>query len=431
MTGKESSAGLYNQLEPLVPSPIPDAIELSNTQGLDGVAEHDVPDLLRDVQLLDRIGEAMRIDGHVGDLRPPLLGYVAMTSRLLQRPLNLVFVGPSGGGKNRAVDAARKLIPTEAVFVVLAASPKALIHTDQDYRHRVLVMSEADSIPDDGPAASAIRSLASEGVLAYDVSEQDAATNQWRTRRINREGPTSLITTSIRSLSHQLGTRILEVQISDEPQQTREIMRAHARAATGVTRPAALDIGPFVEVQNWLETVGDRQVAIPYADALAELTPATHIRMRRDFRQLLTTIETLAVLHQCQRERTVGATIVASIEDYRLARLLLAPVFDTTAADGVSTIIRQTVHAIREGDVVTEIELASRLGLSKSTVSRRVALAIAGGYLVNLELRKGVPARLQRGLVLPDEVEALPTVEEVEALYAPTAVTLNRLHANA
>ena len=107
-----------------------------------------------------------------------------------------MFVGPSGGGKNRAVAAGKDLMPNDAVFEVTAASPKALIHLDQDLQHKVLVMSEADSIPDDGPAASAVRSLASEGMLAYDVSEQDPLTNRWQTRRIQRPGPTALITTS-------------------------------------------------------------------------------------------------------------------------------------------------------------------------------------------------------------------------------------------
>lgn len=392
----------------------PAPLEQSNASGFGGTRpqDEDAPELLRDVRLWDRVGEAMRADGYVGDLRPPLLAYIAMTSRLLRRPLNLVFVGPSGGGKNKAVDAAKRLIPTDAVFVVTAASPKALIHSDQDFRHRVLVMSEADSIPDDGAAASAIRALASEGVLAYDVSEQDAATNRWRTRRIQREGPTSLITTSIRSLSPQLGTRILEVQISDEPEQTREIMRAHARASSGVADQIAFDVRPLVAAQEWLQAEGKRNVRIPFAQALAELAPATHIRMRRDFRQVLATIEAVTVLHQCQRD-LAGDAIVATPDDYRIARELLAPVLDTTAADGVSPIIRETVHAINTGEVITEAELAARLGLSKSTVSRRVGKAIEGGYLANLELRRGVPAMLRRGAPLPEEVEALPTVDQI------------------
>src|SRR5207253_5325458 len=78
-------------------------------------AYQEAQELLDDPAVLDRVSEAMRAAGYAGDLRPPLLAYVALTSRLLERPLNLVFVAPSSAGKNRAVDAALALVPPDGV----------------------------------------------------------------------------------------------------------------------------------------------------------------------------------------------------------------------------------------------------------------------------------------------------------------------------
>src|SRR5439155_5875000 len=103
-------------------------------------------DHLYAADVLDRVGAAMEATGYAGDLGPPKLAYVAMTSRLLERPVNLVFVAPSAAGKNRAVDAAAALIPPEALHIEKAGSARALVYSDEDYEHRVIIVNEADSI---------------------------------------------------------------------------------------------------------------------------------------------------------------------------------------------------------------------------------------------------------------------------------------------
>ena len=52
--------------------------------------------------------------------------------------------------------------------------------------------------------------------------------------------------------------------------------------------------------------------------------------------------------------------------------------------------------------------------MDRSSVSRRVNVAIDGGYLRNLEDRKGRAARLVVGDPLPDEVDILPTATALE-----------------
>ena len=79
---------------------------------------------------------------------------------------------------------------------------------------------------------------------------------------------------------------------------------------------AVARVGRYVALRA-LELVG---IYIPFADALAELLPARAVRMRRDFRQLLTVVETCALLHIAQRQTTADGWLVATLDqDYRTA----------------------------------------------------------------------------------------------------------------
>src|SRR6266850_2273971 len=70
--------------------------------------------LLEASNLLQQVAEAMRRRGFAGDVAPAKLTYVALTSRLLDRPQNLALVASSAAGKNRAVDEALAFVPPEA-----------------------------------------------------------------------------------------------------------------------------------------------------------------------------------------------------------------------------------------------------------------------------------------------------------------------------
>jgi len=372
--------------------------------------------LLGDPALLERIGAALRESGYAGDVTPPLIAYVGFTSRLLRRPLNLGYVAPSGAGKNRAIDAAIELMPSSAYVMEKSGSERALIYADESYEHRILVVAEADSLPEDGPAASAIRSLATDNEMTYDTVEKNAK-GQFVVRRVVKKGPTGIFTTSTRALPHQFDTRTLTVTIADTPAQTRDVMRAHAAAVSGAQTER--DFRAFVALQSWLETAGERSVVISYATALADIVSAKHVRMRRDFRQLLTMIEAVALLHQCQRERDTSGRIVASLDDYGHARTLLLDVFQGAVTAGLTPAVRQTVEATRRiygGEPLTGQAIADALALSKDTTWHRVKRAITLGYLINDESRKGRPAQIRPGDPLPDDQPALPSVAELSRL---------------
>ena len=373
-------------------------------------------ELLQDPQLLEHVGGLIKVQGYAGDPTPALLAYVAMTSRLLDRPLNLAFVAPSAVGKNRAIDGALDLIPPESIHVEKAGSARALIYSDEDFQHRMIVVAEADSIPDEGPAASAIRSIAEDNAMTYDVVEHDPKTGRFQTRHITKPGPTGLITTSTRSISNQLGTRMLEVSLRDDEEQTRAVLRSQAQAVAQCRR-ASPDCRPFLALQRWLEHGGEWRVVVPFSVVLADLVPVKNVRMRRDFRQLLTCIQTVALLCQCQREKTEDGEVIATIGDYGVARNLVASIFEAIVSEGLTKAVRQTVEAIGPSEEISETALAERLNLSKSSINYRVKRAIRGGWLMNEETHKGYPARLRRAAELPGESSVLPSSERVQEAF--------------
>lgn len=371
--------------------------------------------LLLDPDLLKQVGSVIRLCGYAGDLTSPILVYIGLSSRHLERPMNVTVLAQSSSGKNRVVDAALELVPKDAYHLEKSGSARALIYTDVDFAHKAVIVAEADSIPEDGPAASAIRSLAADNYMSYDVVEKDGS-GQFTTRHVEKLGPTGLITTTTRPLGTQMSTRMLTITVSDSQEQTRAVLMSHAASVNG--GQAQVDLSAFIALQSWLAIAGVHAVTIPFAPQLARAVPVNLVRMRRDFRQMLTVIQTVALLHQCQRERDRNGSVIASLEDYRIARELLLDVFTATATGGVTQLMRDTIAALAdlvgsgEGGV-TVLAVATKLGLAKDTAWHRIQRLISLGYVTNLETRKGQPARLVLGDALPVDVPALPTVEEL------------------
>lgn len=363
------------------------------------------------------VREALKTIGYAGDTRLCELIYVAVTSRLLERPLNLLLMGPSSAGKTYAVDTVLRMFPREAYHHMNAGSPRSWIYNEESFEHRTLVIAEGDSIPRSGSAASAIRSIVHDSRMDYEVTELDKRSGKHGTRRIRKQGPTGLITTGLGPLESQMMTRVLTLTMRDDPTQTREVLLAQARGAMRTGEPIGMDrmLRQLRAYQRWLASDGENIVAIPFAEKLARLYKADTVRARRDFKQLLAVIATLALMAQRRRQRADDGAVIASIDDYKQARRLVASTFDATAAGGVTPALRATVEAIGPEDEVSLGDLARRLDLSKSTVQYRVEKAIEGGWLRNLneQAGSGQPFRLVRGEPLPEAPAALPTADDL------------------
>lgn len=208
-------------------------------------------------------------------------------------------------------------------------------------------------------------------------------------------------------------TRLFSIPITDTPDHTRAVLAAIGAQAAGQAPVAGIDIVPWHALQIWLES-GEHVATVPYAGELAAAIPPIAVRLRRDFGALLGLIQAHAILHQRQRERDAQGRIVATLDDYAAVYSLVADILAAGVEASVPSTIRETVEAVRAELGRPQVigvplgSVAERLGIEKSSASRRVASAIKSGYLVNDEERKGRPALLVLGDPLPAESAILP-----------------------
>ena len=361
-------------------------------------------DLVLVPNILEHFARDLARSGVAGESRIAKLLYLAVTSRLLQKPVSIAVKGPSSGGKSYLTEQVLRFFPESSYYALTAMSEHALAYSDEPLQHRFLVLYEASGMESDFQTYL-IRSLLSEGKVRYETVEKTS--EGMKPRLIEREGPTGLIvtTTAVR-LHPENETRLLSLTVTDTQDQTRAVMAALANEAAG----GGPDMNVWRALQVWLEGV-ERRVTVPYAAGLAGLIPPIAVRLRRDFGTILNLIRAHAVLHQASRERDEEGRIVAAVEDYARVRNLVADLVSDGLGATVPATVRETVEVVRRlkedtEEPATVADLAEELELDKSAVRRRVKAA--GDYINNLEDKRGKPARLVPGANLPDDVEVLP-----------------------
>ena len=243
-------------------------------------------------------------------------------------------------------------------------------------------------------------------------------------RLIEREGPTGLIVTTTRLRLHgETETRMLTVSITDTSDQTAAVLKSLARESD-----YEVDLTRWHALQTWIATGPDR-VVIPFADRLAELVPPLAVRLRRDFKTLLMLIRAHALLHQVSRRKEADGRVIATLEDYAAVQELIADLMAEGVEVTVKPEIREVVQAVGRligggRAEVRQIDLVAPLHLDKSAISRRVAAALDGGFLKNIEERQGRPARLTLGDPLPIDLEVLPAPERLHGCTVVEGDTL-------
>ena len=372
-------------------------------------------DLMLKPDILADMVKTLQASGLVGEERAIKLIYLAVTSRLLQRIVSAAIKGPSSGGKSFIVERVISLFPPNAVHVLTSMSERALAYGDEPLAHRMLVIYEAAGLASEF-GSYLVRSLLSEGRICYETVENTA--EGLRPRRIEREGPTGLITTTTANQLHpENETRLLSITITDTNEQTRAILRAQAQHQ-GRIQDRDSDVAPWRALQQFI-ALGPVRVTIPFNEKLADLVSPVAVRLRRDFPVVLSLIEAHALLHQASREKANDGAIVATIEqDYAPVHELVANLVSEGADATVAATVRETVNAVtalaKKDDngvsiTVSITELAAHLKLDKAAASRRAKIAIKRGLLRNEEERKGRPARLVLGDPLPAEISVLPS----------------------
>lgn len=377
--------------------------------------------------VLKAFSAALAKAGVTGEERASELIYLALTSRNLQKPVSIGVKGPSSGGKSYVVESVLNFFPEDAYYTLTAMSERALAYSEEPLSHRFIVLAEAQALSGDFQSYL-VRSLLSEGRLVYETVEK--VDGQLQSRRIEREGPTGLIlTTTAIALHPENETRYFSITVDDSAEQTARILMAEARQVSGQADSGTLnqdDLEKWRKFQEWLGVTA-RPVVVPYANALAQLIPPVAVRLRRDFKAILSMIQAHALLHVANRKTDGQGRVVATLEDYEEVRKRVRGVVMENVERGVSKKLRETVDAVAEicgtnGEPRSGFshkdasirEISKLLKLDRSTVQRRVKRCLDGDLLRPAgEIKKGQKLRVILGDSIADNQDILPEVEEI------------------
>ncbi|MBA2297927.1 MAG: hypothetical protein H0W14_07810 [Actinobacteria bacterium] len=108
--------------------------------------------LAQQPRILDVFERELDGAGVVGERRPCLIIYLAVTARFLDRFASLAVKGPSASGKSWAIERVLGFFPGEAYYLLTAMSERALAYGTEPLSHRFLVLFEAAGL-ESGDAA--------------------------------------------------------------------------------------------------------------------------------------------------------------------------------------------------------------------------------------------------------------------------------------
>jgi hypothetical protein len=145
--------------------------------------------------------------------------------------VSVAVKGPSSGGKSYTVEVVLRFFPSSAYWSRTAMSERALAYSDEDFRHKHLVVFKAAGMNSDF-GSYLIRTLLSEGRIEYEFPEKTR--DGMKPRVIRKDGPTGLIETTTASRLHpENETRLLSLTIRDTAEQTKAILYALATGQGG------------------------------------------------------------------------------------------------------------------------------------------------------------------------------------------------------
>ncbi len=253
--------------------------------------------------------------------------YLIGTSRLLDKPLAAIVQGPSSSGKSYTIEKVADMFPDEAVLKATSITPNALYYCERGkLSHRFVVVGERSRVEDDETAEKtrALRELLSQGVLIKLIAERTSS-GEMVSRQIEQPGPIAYVeSTTLTQIFAEDANRCIMLATDEQREQTRRIVNKLAKGYAG--RQVNVSGQDVLDRHHAAQRLLDRrQVVVPFAVKVGELIPHQKVEVRRAFPQLIAMTKASALLRQFQRKQDADGCVIATDDDYQLARRLLAP----------------------------------------------------------------------------------------------------------
>jgi len=382
--------------------------------------------------ILMLVREALHQLGVVGEDNIINQTYLSTSSRLLKKPVSIIVKGSSSSGKSFTTQTTIRLFPETAFYILSGGSAKSLIYTSENFKHRMLVILEANQLngaSENDSYSMFLRTLISERKIRYETVEKNED-GELETRLIEKEGPTGLIlTTTADAIHHENETRMLSAFSNESKDQTKAIISHIAQSYTQPEQEEEIEalIQTWHDFHDWI-SLGNHKVIIPFMPQIVNYIEHTPVRFRRDITQLGSLIQTSTIIHQATREISEEGYLIATIDDYALAKSVINAALsresEATGSPRMMTVL-QGIYAHLPDEVIegkgshkiSSRALAKELGIPQSTISYQIKKLVEENYLKNMELLPGKPLRLKLGDEFNPEL-----IKEKEILPSPESI---------
>ena len=295
-------------------------------------------ELLRSPQLIERIISDVRKSGLVGEDVNALVAYLAASSRKTDDPLAVIIQSSSSAGKSSVMNAILALMPEEEQVIYTAMTGQSLFYMGENQlKHKILAIAEEEGAEQ---AGYALKILQSEKKLKIASTGKDPKSGRLVTQEYNVEGPCVIfMTTTSVEIDEELQNRCLVLTVNEDREQTRRIHELQRKSRTLEGLLQKEDKSNLLRVhRNAQRMLLPLMVVNPYAHQLTFLD--NRLRARRDNIKYLNLINSIALIHQHQREiknvEHKGSTlsyIEVQISDIETANKLAGSILGTSLDD--------------------------------------------------------------------------------------------------
>ena len=364
----------------------------------------------------------------IGEEKAKLLGYLGTVSLLLAQPLGILIVSRSGAGKTTLQDAICSFVPDESLVKYTRLTGQALFYKEADgLKNKVLAVEEEDGMKD---ALYSIRTLQSSQRLAVATTRTDPQTGKLKTEEHVVEGPVFILisTTNPDALDFETRNRFVILTIDESDDQTQKIMDSRKESFTLTGKQKQQDMDDILlRCSNMQRLLKPIEVVNEYAPFLEY--PFDKLQMRREFGKYMTLINTIALLHQYQREVKVYEKdgkehkyIEVTLGDIALANELVLKFFPNSL-DEMAPHTRRFTEQIaalisaKDGDCsFTRKELRDHSGWSDWSVRKALDQLESLGYVRRVGGQNGIALRYELLIDATQEEKQNMLLTEVEQL---------------
>ena len=305
---------------------------------------------LTNPKLMDEILADLETLGYVGEETNKLLLYLIATSHKLSKPMSAIIVSQSGAGKSGLVEKVQELMPPEDVVYLSRISQCALFYMpEHSLQNKLLVIEERNGSES---ADYALRGLQSKDIVVQAVTIKNPLTGNFESRIKQVNGPASVLeTTTNPDINFENDTRCFIIYLDESAEQTEKIHRnqQESHGLNGLFYDKSKDHirNKHHNIQRLLKPI---KIVNPYSHLIE--FPRSWLRTRRDYPRFLTLIDTLAFLHQYQREvKTINHPdygtiqyIETNLDDYRIAYNLTV----STLGDALSDLKKPAIELLKK-----------------------------------------------------------------------------------